>query len=386
LGPEVEGFEAAFSAYQGVGHAIGVASGTDAIELALRAAGIGAGDEVITVSHTAVATVCGIERAGAKPVLVDIDPVSYTMDPAAAAAAVTPRTKALVPVHLYGHPADMPALTALAGRHGLLLIEDCAQAHGARLGGRLVGTFGHLGAFSFYPTKNLGACGDAGAVITGDAQLAARLRRLRTYGQASRYRHLERGVNSRLDEVQAAILSVKLKHLDEHNRVRRALAARYDRLLEHVACPQIRSGGGEVYHVYHLYVVRHGDRDSLADRLRGQGVETLVHYPVPVHLQEAYADLGYRRGDLPVTERICARILSLPMCAALTTADIDAVAGAVNVCAAERGSQALAEAKESLFQGSGAEITKGSTGSSSLFVPGCIAIQRRGTRTRPSCQ
>ncbi len=335
VGPEVEGFEAAFAAYQGIDHAVGVASGTDAIELALRAAGVGAGDEVITVSHTAVATVCGIERTGAKPVLVDVDPVSYTMDPAAAAAAVTPRTKALVPVHLYGHPADMPALVALAERHGLLLIEDCAQAHGARLGDRLVGTFGHLGAFSFYPTKNLGACGDAGAVVTGDAQLAARLRRLRTYGQVSRYRHAERGVNSRLDEVQAAILSVKLRHLNEHNRVRRALAARYDRLLKHVACPQIRSDGEEVYHVYHLYVIRHGDRDSLADRLRGRGVETLVHYPVPVHLQEAYADLGYRRGNLPVTERICGEILSLPIHAGLSAADVDAVAGAVSACAAE---------------------------------------------------
>jgi len=335
LGPEVERFEAAFAGYHGVGHAVGVASGTDAIELALRAAGIGPGAEVITVSHTAVATVCAIERAGARPVLVDIDPVSYTMDPAAAAAAVTPRTKALLPVHLYGHPADMAALGALAERHGLLLVEDCAQAHGARLGDRLVGTFGHVGAFSFYPTKNLGACGDAGAVITRDPQLAARLRRLRTYGQESRYRHVERGVNSRLDEVQAAILSVKLKHLDEQNRVRRALASRYDQLLEHVACPQVRSDAGGAYHVYHLYVVRHDDRDWLAGRLRSRGVETLVHYPVPVHLQKAYADLGYRNGTLPVTERICGEVLSLPMYAALTSAQIDAVANAVNACAAD---------------------------------------------------
>ncbi len=334
LGPEVEQFEAAFADYHGVGHAVGVASGTDAIELALRAAGIGPGDEVITVSHTAVATVCAIERTGAKPVLVDVDPTSYTMDPAAAEAAIGPRTKAIVPVHLYGHPADMPALAAITQRHGLLLIEDCAQAHGARLGGRLVGTLGHLGAFSFYPTKNLGACGDGGAVITRDSQLAARLRRLRTYGQASRYRHLERGVNSRLDEIQAAILSVKLKHLDEHNAIRRVLAARYDRLLEHVVRPTVRGSQAETYHVYHLYVIRHPDRDALQARLRGRGVETLVHYPVPVHLQEAYADLGYRGGDLPVTERVAGEILSLPMYVGLSMAEADAVARAVNEAAA----------------------------------------------------
>ena len=336
LGPEVEGFEVAFAAYHGVEHAVGIASGTDAIELALRAAGVGSGDEVITVSHTAVATICGIERAGARPVLVDVDPLSYTMDPSAAAAAVTVRTKAIVPVHLYGHPADMPAIVALAERHGLLVVEDCAQAHGARLGGRPVGTFGHLGAFSFYPTKNLGACGDGGAVITGDARLAARLRRLRTYGQESRYHHVERGVNSRLDEIQAAILSAKLPYLDEHNRVRRALAARYDCLLEHVETPRVRDDDGEVLHVYHLYVVRHSDRDGLAARLRDRGVETLVHYPLPVHLQKAYEGLGFRRGDLPVTERVADEILSLPMYVGLSCDDVELVARAVSACAAEK--------------------------------------------------
>jgi dTDP-4-amino-4,6-dideoxygalactose transaminase len=221
LGPEVEAFEAAFASYHGLAHAIGVANGTDAIELTLRAAGIGPGDEVITVSHTAVATVCAIERAGATPVLVDIDPATYTMSPTAAEAAITPRTRALLPVHLYGHPADMAALGDVAARHHLLLIEDGAQAHGARDGGRLVGTFGQVAAFSFYPTKNLGALGDGGAVITNDAQIAGRLRRLRNYGQVSRYEHAERGVNSRLDEMQAAILCVKLAHLDEHNAARR---------------------------------------------------------------------------------------------------------------------------------------------------------------------
>jgi dTDP-4-amino-4,6-dideoxygalactose transaminase len=340
LGPEVEQFEAAFAAYHGVGHAVGVANGTDAIELALRAAGIGPGDEVVTVAHTAVATVCAIERAGAKPVLVDIDPVTYTMDPAAAEAAIGPRTKAIVPVHLYGHPADMPALAAIAERHSLLLIEDCAQAHGAKLDGRLVGTLGHLGAFSFYPTKNLGACGDGGAVITRDPQLAARLRRLRTYGQASRYRHVERGVNSRLDEIQAAILGVKLQRLDEHNAIRRVLAARYDRLLEHVLRPAVRGSRAATYHVHHLYVIRHPARDALQARLRNRGVETLIHYPVPVHLQEAYADLGFRRGDLPVTERIADEVLSLPMYVGLSLADVDAVAHAVNASAVEESKEA----------------------------------------------
>jgi dTDP-4-amino-4,6-dideoxygalactose transaminase len=284
--------------------------------------------------------VCAIERAGAKPVLVDIDPVSYTMAPAAAEAAIGPRTKAIVPVHLYGYPADMPALSAIAQRHSLMLIEDCAQSHGAKLGGELVGTQGHLGAFSFYPTKNLGACGDGGAIITRDTQLAARLRRMRIYGQASRYRHVERGVNSRLDEIQAAILSVKLKCLEEHNAVRRVLAARYDRLLERVIRPAVRGSRAATYHVYHLYVIRHPNRDALQARLRSRGVETLIHYPVPVHLQEAYADLGYRRGDLPVTEQIADEILSLPMYVGLSMSDVDTVAHAVNASTLEESKEA----------------------------------------------
>jgi dTDP-4-amino-4,6-dideoxygalactose transaminase len=273
-------------------------------------------------------------------VLVDVDPISYTMDPAAAAAAIGPRTKAIVPVHLYGHPADMPSLVALVKRHGLLLIEDCAQAHGARLGGRLVGTFGHAGAFSFYPTKNLGACGDAGAVISRDPQLVARLRRLRTYGQASRSRCVERGVNSRLDEIQAAVLSVRLRLLDGHNEARRTLARRYDGLLQRVSCPQVRRGGPDIRHVYHLYVIRHPSRDAFQARLRSRGVETLVHYRVPVHLQEAYRDLGYRRGELPVTERIADEILSLPMHVGLSAADVGEVARAVNGCTEEEHKEA----------------------------------------------
>jgi dTDP-3-amino-3,4,6-trideoxy-alpha-D-glucose transaminase len=326
LGPEVEAFEGAFAHYHGVAHAVAVANGTDAIELALRAAGIGRGDEVISVAHTAVATVCAIERAGAVPVLVDIDRQSYTMDAAAAAAAITPRTKALLPVHLYGHPADLVVLKKLADRNGLLLIEDCAQAHGARLGGKLVGTIGHLGAFSFYPTKNMGAYGDGGAVITQDSHLAERLRRLRNYGQADRYRHTSRGINSRLDEMQAAILRIKLAHLDEHNDQRRQLAQWYNQSLHGVVLPVEMASAR---HVYHLYVVRHQSRDRLRDDLRARGVGTLIHYSIPVHRQQAYADLGYGPGSLPVTERIAGEILSLPLYPGMQKRDVEQVAQTV---------------------------------------------------------
>ena len=329
LGPELEAFEQAFAAYHGAAHAVGVANGTDAIELALRALRIGPGDEVITVAHTAVATVCAVERTGATPVLVDIDEATYTLDPAAAAAAVTPRTKAIVPVHLYGHPADMEALLELAARHGLAVVEDCAQAHGARLEGRLAGTMGHLGAFSFYPTKNLGAYGDGGAVVTSDAALAERVRRLRNYGQEDRYHHAERGQNSRLDEMQAAILRVKLAHLDEHNAVRRRLAGEYSRRLTSVATPACRDGAEPVFH---LYVVRHPQRDALMRDLKEKGIGTLIHYPVPVHLQEGYRDLGYAPGALPVTERIAREILSLPLYVGLTPERVGLVSDAVNEC------------------------------------------------------
>lgn len=327
LGPELEAFEREFAAYHGRGHAVGVANGTDALELALRAAGIGPGDEVITVSHTAVATVCAIERAGAKPVLVDIDEATYTIDPRAAEAAVSPRSCALVPVHLYGQPADLTALAALAERHGLFLLEDCAQAHGARWNGRKVGTFGHAAAFSFYPTKNLGALGDGGAVVTGDAELAARLRRLRHYGQVNRYEHLERGQNSRLDEIQAALLRVKLAALDGQNEERRELARRYERALAGVATPFVRP---EAEPVFHLYVARSGERDALVEELARGGIGTLIHYRVPVHLQPAYRDLGYREGSLPVTERVAREIVSLPLFVGLTEREVDEVARAVN--------------------------------------------------------
>jgi dTDP-4-amino-4,6-dideoxygalactose transaminase len=332
LGPEVEAFETAFARYHGVSHAVGVASGTDAIELALRAGGIGPGDEVLTVANTAVATVCAIERAGATPVFVDIDPYTYTMDPIAALAAITPRTRAVVPVHLYGHPADMEALRSLADRHHLLLVEDCAQACGARYHQRPVGTLGHLGAFSFYPTKNLGAWGDGGAVLTNDASLASRLRRLRNYGQETRHQHLERGINSRLDEVQAAVLSIKLAQLDAFNDERRRLAALYRVELSGMALPTERE---EVQHVYQLYVVRHRNRDSLREGLRRLGVATMIHYPVPIHRQPAYASLGYAPGALPATERAASEVLSLPLYIGLKPKDIASVARALWECLTE---------------------------------------------------
>jgi dTDP-3-amino-3,4,6-trideoxy-alpha-D-glucose transaminase len=334
LGAEVNAFEAEFAAYHGVDHAVGVATGTDAIELALRAAGLGRGDEVITVAHTAVPTICAIERAGAIPVLVDVDEETYTMDPAAARAAITPRSQAILPVHLYGQPADMVTLSAIAREKGLLLIEDCAQAHGARLNGQLVGTFSDLAAFSFYPTKNLGAVGDGGAVITNDVGYAEKLRRLRNYGQVSRYQYETRGVNSRLDELQAAVLRVKLPHLDDQNATRRRLAQRYGATLGHqpaIITPRGRPGTEPVYH---LYVIRAAERDVLMRRLGEQGVPTLIHYPVPVHLQAAYSDLGYRPGDLKVTERICGEILSLPMHAGLGADLVEMVAKNLIACLA----------------------------------------------------
>jgi dTDP-4-amino-4,6-dideoxygalactose transaminase len=282
---------------------------------------------VITVAHTAVATVAAIERAGATPVLVDIDPIAYTMSSRAAEAAITPRTRALLPVHLYGHPANLGALRALADQHHLLLIEDCAQAHGAEYQGQKVGTFGDLAAFSFYPTKNLGADGDAGAILTRDTALADKLKRLRNYGQVSRYVHEERGINSRMDEMQAAILRVKLSHLDAFNAERRHIAAIYDAELRGVTLPAAHP---EVKHVYHLYVIRHPERDALMAYLKEQGIGTLIHYPIPVHLQKAYADLGYPRGSLPNTEQAADQIVSLPLYIGLGEYEVRAVAAAVN--------------------------------------------------------
>ena len=327
LGPEVEAFEREFAAYHGVSHAVGVATGTDAIELALQAGGIGAGDEVITVAHTALATVAAIEATGAVPILVDIDPETFTLCPDAARAAITQRTRAIVAVHLYGGAADLDSLLTLAQAHNLLLIEDCAQAHGALHKERKVGTIGQLGAFSFYPTKNIGAYGDGGAVITNDDALAEKLRKLRNYGQVSRYRHQSRGTNSRLDELQAAILRVKLAHLDELNERRRAIAAIYDANLSGVYKP-VQCDDRQ--HVYHLYVIRAARRDQLMRGLGERGIGTLIHYPIPAHLQESHRDLGLGEGSLPETERAAREILSLPLYIGLSDDDALRVCEAIN--------------------------------------------------------
>jgi len=316
LGREVESFEQEFAAYIGVHNAIGVASGTDALELSLRACGVGLGDLVFTVSHTAVATVAAIELAGATPVLVDIDPVTYTMDPNcledALARPPAGKPKAVIPVHLYGHPADMPSILKLANRHGLYVIEDCAQSHGATLDGRMTGAWGDIAAFSFYPTKNLGALGDGGMVVTDNPALAERVRLLQQYGWRERYISDIPGGNSRLDELQAAILRVKLRGLDKGNMRRQSLAQTYNALLADVGLtlPEVRSG---VTHVYHQYVVRLPQRDALRTYLRQAGIGTLIHYPAPVHLQPAYKGRLSLVAPLSWTEQVAKQILSLPM-------------------------------------------------------------------------
>ena len=328
LGNEVTAFEAEFAAYCGLPHGIGVGSGTEALHLALRGCGIGAGDEVITVSHTAVATVAAVELAGATPVLVDVEPGFLTIDPAAVEAAVTPRSKAVIVVHLYGQVAALDRLVPIARARGLKVIEDCAQAHGAHSGGRKAGSIGDVGCFSFYPTKNLGALGDAGMVVTGDDSIAARARTMREYGWAERHISAVPGWNTRLDEVQAAILRVKLPYLDADNVRRRAIADRYDSGLAGLALalPQRRDG---VSHAFHLYVVRSNRRDALRAHLGAAGVDALVHYPVPVHRQPAYAGRGLHRQTMTETEHAAAEVLSLPMFPQLTPTDQDAVIAAV---------------------------------------------------------
>lgn len=352
LGPEVEAFETEFADYLGAKHAIGVANGTDAIELALRAAGIGAGDEVITVAHTAIATACGIERSGATPVFVDIRPDDYTLDPRLIPPAVTPRTRAIVAVHLYGQPARLRELRAVADRLGLLFIEDCAQAHGARYAERPVGTFGHAATFSFYPTKSLGAFGDGGAVVTSDEAIASRVRRLRNYGQTDRYCHEESGgFNSRLDEMQAALLRVSLRRLNADVAERQRLADRY---LSKLRVPALPCSSPGTDHAYHLFVVRHPDRDRFREELHRRGVETLVHYPIPVHLQPAYAHLEGKAGDLPETERAAREVVSLPLFVGMTREQQDAVIAAVNAAAvAERGSVWLGHSVTGLTSAAG---------------------------------
>jgi dTDP-4-amino-4,6-dideoxygalactose transaminase len=329
LGPEVAAFETEFAAFSGTRHAVGVNTGTSALHLALLAAGVGPGDEVITVPFTFVATVAAIQYTGARPVLVDVEPGTLNMDPSRIAAALTPRTRAIVPVHLYGQPADMDPILRIAAEHGLAVIEDAAQAHGAELCGRRAGSMGTLGCFSFYPGKNLGAAGEGGAVTTDDDGLAAKVRLLRDWGAEHKYHHVERGFNYRLEELQAAILRVKLTELERWTEERRAHAARYRQLLAGgpVELPVEAPG---VRHVYHVFAVRHPERDRLAAELASHGVSTGIHYPIPVHLQPAYADLGYGPGDFPASERAAREVLSLPMYPELRPDQVEAVAELVN--------------------------------------------------------
>jgi dTDP-3-amino-3,4,6-trideoxy-alpha-D-glucose transaminase len=329
LGPEVEAFEAEFAAASGAAHGVGVGTGTDAIALALRALGIGPGDEVITAPLSAAYSALAVMMAGARPVFADLDEHRLTIDPAAAAAAITPKTAAILPVHLYGQAADMPAIMDVARRHGLAVVEDCCQAHLATCGGQPVGTFGAAGAFSFYPTKNLGALGDGGAIVTGDAALAGRLKRLRNGGQQTRYQHDEFGINSRLDEIQAAVLRERLAFLPGWTDARRALASTYRGALAEapVGVPPERDAG----HVYHLFVVRSSARDRLQQHLAARGIETLVHYPVPIPRQPALQDEN--PAACPIADRVCAELVSLPLYPALGNALAAEVAAAVNAFA-----------------------------------------------------
>jgi dTDP-3-amino-3,4,6-trideoxy-alpha-D-glucose transaminase len=311
LGPEVERFEAEFAEYCGVRHCIGVGTGLSALALALEALGIGAGDEVIVPGHTFIASWLAVSAVGATPVPVDIDGATYNVDPVLIEQAITPRTRAIVPVHLYGQPADMTAIGAIARRHGLAVLEDAAQAHGARCHGERVGSLGTAAGFSFYPAKNLGALGDAGAVTTNDATLAARVRRLRNYGAIRKYDHDEKGTNSRLDELQAAVLRVKLRRVDADNRRRADAAQRYAAALaarRDLVLPRVPAWAEPAWH---LFVVRVRKRDRMRAALAAAGVDTLVHYPVPPHRQGAYAAL--RGMELPVTGQVCEEVLSLPL-------------------------------------------------------------------------
>ena len=327
LGREVRLFEEEFARFCEAQFAIGVDSGTSALELALRAYDIGPGDEVITAANSFIASALAISHAGATPVLADIDADSYTIDVAALEMAITPRTKAIIPVHLYGQPADMDPIRELAERHQLVVIEDACQGHGARYKGRRVGSLAHAAAFSFYPGKNLGAYGDGGALVTNDPAIAKKVEMLRNYGQQEKYHHMFRGYNRRLDSLQAAVLRVKLRYLERWNAARRQHAARYRLLFEK---SQIVTPNEAPYaeSVWHLYVVRVGHRDTFKEYLASRGIHCGIHYPVPIHLQPAYHDLGYKRGDFAVTEDYAQRIISLPMYAELTPELIARVAEA----------------------------------------------------------
>jgi dTDP-4-amino-4,6-dideoxygalactose transaminase len=328
LGSEVAAFEEEFAQYCQTNHGIGVNSGTSALHLALLAAGIGPGDEVITVPFTFVATVAAICYTGATPVFVDIEPHYYSMDVNRIEEVITKRTRAIVPVHLYGQPADMDPIIEIAHRHSLTVIEDAAQAHGAEYNGRRVGGIGHLGCFSFYPGKNLGASGEGGMVVTNGADFARTIRMLRDWGAERKYHHELKGFNYRLEGIQGAILRVKLRYLENWTEARRTNASRYDQLLKNTAVltPALAPG---VRHVYHVYAIRVSDRDSLQQSMLKSGVQTSIHYPIPVHLQPAYADLGYRRGDFPESEKAANEVLSLPLFPEMTEGQVETVVEAV---------------------------------------------------------
>ncbi len=331
LGPAVERFERRLAEYCGAAHAVGLANGTVALQIALLAAGIEPGDEVITTPHTWISTAAAVSHVGATPVFADVDPVTYTLDAAAAAAKITSKTRALLPVHLYGQLADVTALRQLADAHGLLLIEDAAQAHGALLHGRRAGSFGDVGCFSFYPAKNLGCWGEAGALVTADETIARRAQQLRNHGQTEKHHHVALGFNARMESIQAAVLNVKLPHLDDWNQRRREAAARYDRQLADVpglVLPKARQAAAHVWHLYVLQLER-ADRVEFQRALAARDIATALHYPTPVPLQPCYAHLGCRPGDFPVAERIMSRCVSLPMFETIRDEQIDAVCNAV---------------------------------------------------------
>lgn len=328
LGKQCAAFEQEFAAYHGGGHAAGCASGTDAIHLALRAVGIKPGDEVITPANTCVPTACGIAASGARPVFCDVDDDTLTMDPESLHSAITPKTRAIVPVHLYGHPCDMDAILDIAKARDIRVVEDCAQAHGSLYKGTKCGTFGDAAAFSFYPSKNLGAYGDGGAVLSRDAGVADRVRMLRNYGEESRYRSVSAGFNSRLDELQAAILRVKLRHLNAWNAARCALADTYRTALDG-SVVRLPCEADWAMSNYHVFAVRCARRDALRAHLQESDIGTQIHYPTPLHLQPAYESLGYHNGDFPVSEAACNAVLSLPLYPELSAESVAEVSSAV---------------------------------------------------------
>jgi dTDP-4-amino-4,6-dideoxygalactose transaminase len=329
LGPAVAGFESRFADYCKASHCVTVNSGTSALHLALLAAGIGPGDEVISVSMTFVATTAAIQYAGARPVFIDVDPDSWTIDPGLIEAAVTPRTKAILPVHLHGLVADMDPIIEIARRRRLLVIEDAAQSVGAEYKGRRAGSIGDIGCFSFYPGKNLGAYGEGGAIVTNDPEIADKCAMLRDWGQESKYRHVLAGYNYRMDALQAAVLNAKMAYIEDWTEARRAVAAEYDRRLAHGGYP--RPGPPvDCRHVYHVYAVQVPEREAVQNAMARSGIGTGIHYPIPVHLQKAYASLGYQPGDFPVTEALTKQFLSLPIYAELPLDQIQEVAAALD--------------------------------------------------------